>query len=134
MTFAHELQHFVQYAYLKPLWAANTLLINLQDAAFTVWWDFPIEIEARLNAKRIAEELFGRDSVREFLTQRINEKLTDSDAADWSFIRGLDTSCSYDLWKETSELVKRHRAHLERALEKRKKDRDFAGLDLDILS
>ena len=134
MTFAHELQHFVQYAYRKPIWAANTLLINLNSPDFRVWWDFPIEIEARFKAKRVAESLFGKDSVRDFVIQRIGERVTETDAADWKYIREIDTSRAYDVLKETSSLVKKHRVQLNALLEDRKGDGDFANLDLDTLS
>src|SRR6266704_1647318 len=67
MTFAHELQHFVQYGYQRKLWAANALLPRLPDYLIRAnrlkWFYIPIEREARLVAKRVAETLCGADKV-----------------------------------------------------------------------
>jgi hypothetical protein len=34
LTFAHELQHFLQYTNERPIWAVNRLLIGLRDSEF----------------------------------------------------------------------------------------------------
>jgi len=54
ITFAHELQHFLQYANERRLWAVNSLLVNLPNLPtedLKAIWDFPIEREARIVAK-----------------------------------------------------------------------------------
>ena len=47
ITFAHELQHFVQYMTARKLWALNTLIPHLPEYVFTSlalhWFDIPIE-------------------------------------------------------------------------------------------
>jgi|ERR1022692_3770351 hypothetical protein len=90
LTLAHELQHFFQYAYEKTLWAANQLLINLHADEFKVWWDFPIEIQARATSERVAEEFFGKEAVREHISGKIAAHITDNDAEDWKFVQALD--------------------------------------------
>ena len=50
MTFAHELQHFVQHGNMLTLWAANTLIPQLPKSVINAlglrWCDIPHECEA----------------------------------------------------------------------------------------
>lgn len=131
LTFAHELQHFLQYVQEKPLWALNILLINLRNEEFKVWWDFPVEIQARVTAKRVAEMLYGKKAVREFILCRIEAHITDIDAEDWKYVQGIDSSVDYSLAEETKSLVRRFREQLESELQRRGNDPDFVGLNVD---
>ena len=131
LTFAHELQHFIQYAHKKRLWALNTLLTNLGSDDFKVWWDFPIEVDARRTAKLVAEELHGSRPVMEYISCRISARVTDTDADDWRFVQSIDTSFPYDLAERTRPLVKKYKAQLAALLQERGVDPDFADVDLD---
>ena len=58
MTLAHELQHFLQYTNERHLWTANTLLMKLPSLPtddLKACSDFPVEREARITAKKVAE-------------------------------------------------------------------------------
>jgi hypothetical protein len=131
LTLAHELQHFLQYSQNRALWAANILLMNLRSEEFKVWWDFPIEIEARITAKRVAEELFGKEAVHDYIMSRIEARVTDNDAEDWRFVQHIDTGAPYDLFESTSPLVRGHREELDRLLAGKGVEQDFAAVDLD---
>lgn len=112
MTFAHELQHFVQYGFSPILWYENRRLWDRVPA-----YEIPTEWEARIVAKRIAKELCGPESVEqyiarkiEFAKHRLNSKPHDMDFLkawqneidDWKFIQQLDESISFDLAAETN--------------------------------
>jgi hypothetical protein len=141
MTFAHELQHFVQYAEQRRLWAANALVPNLSKDAIEAlglkWCDIPHEREARIVSKRTAESLFGPEVVRQFIDSKIAQRVTEEDAADWECIRELATSTSYNLAHETKLFFPRlrpYRSELECALGHfQSNDPDFAGIDLAAL-
>jgi hypothetical protein len=111
MTFAHELQHFVQYAFNRRLWAEGRLATNLPRALIEViglnWPDIPHEREARIVAKRIGVKLCGADTVSQYIDRRINCGTTVSDTEDWRFIKQLDPSISYDLSIETKRFFQR---------------------------
>jgi hypothetical protein len=130
LSFAHELQHFLQYVQEWPIWALNFLLIRLGSDEFKNYWDFPIEIQARVTSKRVAEELHGKAAVREFISGRIADHITDNDAEDWKYIQSVDTSIEYPLAAATKPLVQRYRAQLESARQRYGDQPGFAGLDV----
>ena len=144
LTFAHELQHFLQYTYAKPLWVINKLLMGLRNEEFKAWWDFPVEVEARITAKKVAVCLFGAEPVREYTQEKIKAHITDNDVKDWEFVQGIVTSLPYKLTEGTKPLVQRHRRQLEEFLQRCKDDaealrcsglqiEDLAGVDFDAL-
>jgi hypothetical protein len=141
MTFAHELQHFIQHESALRLWAANTLVPNLPrpiiKALGLTWCDLPVEREARIVSKRTAESLFGVDVVRLYIEEKVAEFVTPADAADWECIRDLGTSAPYDLEGETKLFfprLKNCRRELESVLQNlRSNDPDFHEVDLDAL-
>jgi hypothetical protein len=63
----------------------------------------------------------------------IDAGATDAEVADWSFIRGIDTSAQYDLRKETKPFVKRHKQALIQLQQNRgfKEDKDFSAVDFN---
>lgn len=130
LTFAHELQHFLQYTNAKPLWVMNMLLASLRHEEFKVWWDFPHEIEARTTAKKVAECLFGTEPVKEYIQERIKAHITCNDVDDWKFIQGIDLSIPYKLAEATKSLVQRHRRQLEEFLKRCKNNEAGALRDL----
>jgi|SRR5215469_15726031 len=142
MTFAHELQHFVQHgdARTRKLAAKNTLIQNLDkeliDALQLKWFDIPIEREARIVSKRIAEALFGAPRVRQFIATKISEAVDEDDAVDWRFIQGVVTTASYDLAGESHRIfqeLKPHRREFERLLAEAKDDPVFGDITLRSL-
>jgi hypothetical protein len=101
MTFAHELQHFIQHQRQPKLWAESTVATSLTREIVTAyglsWADIPIEYEARLVAKRVSEGLFGHDAVARYIDSQIAANVTTEDAADWKFVRSLEPGASYDM-------------------------------------
>ncbi len=63
MTFAHELQHFIQRSNGIHMWAANSSAAWLDKTTLAATGlrpcDIPHEREARIVSKRTAEQLFG---------------------------------------------------------------------------
>jgi hypothetical protein len=133
LCFAHELQHFIQYAQRRPLWALNVLLVELHNPDFHFWWDFPTEREARIVSKRLGLELFGKKAIDLYIKNQISAQVTDTDTRDWEFFSSIDLSTPYDLAIETMQLVESHRVELVRALEKFRGEAAFAGLGLERL-
>jgi hypothetical protein len=145
MTFAHELQHFVQYGFAPRLSAENTLayatLRNLEPADFEAFGlrscDIPHEREARIVAKRVAEARFGVELVRQYIDTKRAEFVTAQDATDWDCIRDLVASTPYDLAAETKLFfprLKGCRLELQRALRSlQARDPDFNEINLDAL-
>ena len=115
MTFAHELQHFVQYGFSRRFWAEGRLIPRLPREVFDIeglnWPDIPHEREARIVAKRVAVRLCGADAVRQYIDRRISENVTANDADDWRFNQQLDPSVPYDLSRETKRIFQRLRSY-----------------------
>lgn len=146
MTFAHELQHFVQHVENPGLWAENTLIsvvlrrvLNKSDIASLglIWSDIPMEREAMCVSKQCAQALFGRAEVTEYIDKEIKEAETCGDTADarnWRFMRDLDTSVPYDLEGQTVllfRLLRAHKSQLALVLHQLKGDPAFQAIDLD---
>jgi hypothetical protein len=136
MTLAHEMQHFLQYANERLLWTANTLLMELPSLPtddLKAWSDFPVEREARITAKQVAENLYGTPPVDQHIQNMIDAGTSDADVADWKFIRGIDPSIRYDLGKETKPFVKRHKQELLQLQQdtRFKEDKDFSAVDFN---
>jgi hypothetical protein len=144
MTFAHELQHFVQHGTALQLWAANRLLSRLPKiikALGLTGRDIPHEREATIVAKRAAVALLGAEEVSRYIAREIKQAVdavdTD-DAGRWEYIEGLDPSTQYDLASETRLFfprLKDYRQELERALEecREKEPAYYRDVDLDAL-
>jgi hypothetical protein len=118
LALAHELRHVVQYATQPKVCAANALLQRLPEPFnrdFTVWWDFPIEIDARIVAKGVAETSFGAEAVREYILARIESPVTEGDAKDWEFVLNINTAEPYDYIADTNRLVEKYRQPLIQA-------------------
>jgi hypothetical protein len=108
MTLAHELQHFIQHQGQPKLWAESTVATSLTREIVTAyglsWADIPIEYEARLVAKRVSELLFGYEAVAGYIDSQIAANVTTEDAADWKFVRSLESSASYDMESASAAL------------------------------
>jgi hypothetical protein len=140
MTFAHELQHFIQYGYDRQIWAENFLLPRLPreviDFTGLTWFDIPIEREARATALHIAQKLYGVERVRVYIDRRINTNVTARDVEDWRLIQQMDPLAPYNITEATKEVFRRvghYRPQLERVLRELNGDDDFKRIDLDAL-
>jgi hypothetical protein len=140
MTLAHELQHFIQYARYRQVWAYNTLVTQLHKNTIAAWkltvHDIPIEREARIVAKRVSEAILGPEATAAYIDSRISSGYNDRDIADWKWIKEIDTSPDneYDCTIETRRLfqgLRPIRAELEEALTRLRGNSDFANLNLD---
>ena len=110
MTLAHELQHSVQYIATPRSWAWNTVLMRcggLIGSEGLSWCDFPIEVEARLVAKRIHQNIFGREETERYILRRQECATTPRDVSDWKFIREIDSSMPYNCDSETRIIFQR---------------------------
>jgi hypothetical protein len=139
MTLAHELQHAIQHANVRKVWAVNGLVPNLGrkiiDALKLTWVDIPIEREARIVSKRAALYLFGEQRVNRYIDEKIAEHVTEADAADWQFVRKLTASSSVDLVAESKRLFNRlkgYKAEVEAALLEKKESNNPDFLDIDL--
>lgn len=131
ITFAHELQHFMQYAYKFKIWRANAYL---QDAAVPKLtnphpWDFPVEYEAQFVSKLVAESIIGREEVNRYAIDQISNC---DDPEKWKFFLGLDTSQSFDLLEETKHWVQKYKNDIIEKhpdMHRRSSDPDFTKDD-----
>jgi hypothetical protein len=139
MTFAHELQHFVQYGFSRTLLAEGRLIPRLPREVFDIekinWPDIPHEREARIVAKRVGVKLCGADAVKRYIDRKIDENLTASDVDDWHFSQQLDPSIPYDLSSETKRVFQRlrpYRQSLENVLREMRGDSTYGSDYKDI--
>jgi hypothetical protein len=99
---------------------------------FTVWWDFPIEIDARVIAKNVAETAFGPEAVRDYIRESIQSPITEDDAKDWEFLLSIETAETFDYSADTHRLVQKYRKPLIEAQQKRREASSiFAEIDFD---
>ncbi|MFZ1971640.1 MAG: hypothetical protein WAU89_02280 [Candidatus Acidiferrales bacterium] len=127
MTLAHELQHAVQHAKSWKIWALNSLVNELDRSIIRevklTWADVPIEVEARIISKRIAEQIFGHKRVTAYIDGRIVARVTEADVTDWIYVRSLDSTISVDLDSGSRLLFTRlrdWRSELQAALQRAK--------------
>jgi hypothetical protein len=99
LTLAHELQHFVQTANDEAMMRVND---EIKQFA-TAWSDIPIERDARIVAKRVAEEIYGDEDVKQYLEKRVKDHF--DDANDWQFVSSIDTSRPYDVSVESKSMA-----------------------------
>lgn len=113
ITFAHELQHFVQYGCSYKALVANTLLYGHLPKFDPVHglqaWDIPHEREAMIVSKRVAEATIGRDAVIGHASSQIAAA---SDAGYWQCFQSLSSASPFDLLAETKKLVEQYRRQL----------------------
>jgi hypothetical protein len=139
ISLAHELQHAIQHFKLRELWAVNGLVANDLSRATIEglrleWADIPIEVDARIVSKRVAECFFGELRVRQHIDKKTAEPATEGDRRDWQFIRTLMPSMTVDLAGETQRLldrVKDYRSELEASLQEKRQNPDYTDIDLD---
>jgi hypothetical protein len=131
ITFAHELQHFMQYGYNYKVWRAHPFL---QAAAIPKLvnpkaWNFPLEHEAILVSKRVSVEVMGKSTVDQYAEDRISNG---EDPEKWRFFLDLDPCEKYDLLEETRAWTEKYRSEIigsATAKYKRNGDPDFTSDD-----
>jgi hypothetical protein len=103
MTFAHELRHSYQFKCTPHLWCENE---SLKGFRILKPYRIPTERDARVVAKRVAEEVCGADAVSEYIRQKIfdaqQKKVTD-ELRDWRWIEECDSTKPYCLQSETEK-------------------------------
>lgn len=137
MTLAHEMTHFQQYGFFRPIWAANHLVTQLERSTIATlgltWSDIPTEREARIVAKRTAEEFWGEAATRAYIERKLKQPVNQRDAKDWAFVQSVDTCAEYDIVGETLRLYQRlepYRQELTDRLFEVLDDPTFADLSL----
>lgn len=116
VTYAHELQHIVQYGFPKLVKANSTLreaLTTFEPMPTEI--DLPAEADANIVSKRVAEVICGVDAVREFGEERVRFMLKAGDREQvvrWNFFLDTPSSTAYDFEKETLKLVEKYRGRV----------------------
>jgi hypothetical protein len=96
-TFAHEIQHFIQWGYSPEKWKKC-----LPGFPETRRWDIATERDALIASKRVAIKVIAPDTVAEYAQTKI-EKGTDEEY--WSLFKSVSPTERYDWVKETERLV-----------------------------
>ncbi len=113
ITFAHELQHFVQYGQAQKVFAANVLLYHHMRAfdptSELEAWDIPHERDAMTVSKRVADAVIGPEAVSVYARSQIDAEI---DPHYWEYFQGLSSSLQIDLLRETRPLVEKYRPKL----------------------
>jgi hypothetical protein len=107
MTFAHELQHSYQFKCTPHLWCDNERLKNHRTLKL---YEIPAERDARVVAKRVAEELCTVDVVSEYINQKILEAQQNDaidELRDWRWIERWDSTKHYCLRTETEKALRK---------------------------
>ncbi len=119
IVFAHELQHFVQSARSKNVARANILLFqNLarwNPSTNLRPWGLPQNREAMIVAKKVAEAVCGKASVKQFVEAQIvdGQKTNNFSKIElWKWASTISPSTSYDFRKETDILVQQYKQQL----------------------
>jgi hypothetical protein len=88
ITFAHELQHYIQHGFRNKAWRDSQEFRHFLEfsgqGAFP--WEFPHEREAQVVSRKIAEDLCGKDEVRRYGEQQIE---LNRDAKKWEVFLGF---------------------------------------------
>jgi hypothetical protein len=114
LTYAHELQHFIQHGHTPALSTANSALYqNLkQFEPNAISISIPHEREANIVSKRIAEIIFGTHTVAGYAEEQVQfmEQVGDAEQkARWIFFRDVPSSTVCDLLQETIPFVEKYR-------------------------
>jgi hypothetical protein len=125
LTFAHELQHFMQYGYTKKVWAVNSMLYNhirrFDPVTPRTTIDIPHEREANIISKRIAEQICGVKNIKRFAEEQVKQfaalasqgdEVAANEKVRWEFFRDVPSSIKFDLLAETISLVEKFKPQL----------------------
>jgi hypothetical protein len=117
ITYAHELQHFMQHGHTPRLWSVNSALYHtlgkFEPRATAI--DIPIERQANIVSKRIAEQVCGTEAVRNFAEEQIRFMEQENEPAQkvrWEFFRDVPSSEPYDLLTATLPFVQKYKGQI----------------------
>lgn len=118
VTYAHELQHSVQESRFPKLMPVNRVLRRrLKDfVPLPTEIDIPIEVDANINSKRVAEIVCGKEAVRNFAAEQIKymkEVGALAQVVRWEFFLNTPSSTPYDFVDATLELVKKYDGRMD---------------------
>ena len=119
ITFAHELQHFMQHGNSRKVWLANRHLqcIYRRCQQRVPPWHFPHEYEALLVSKQlaVAEDVLSPGEARDYAEQEREREQVErvGDLRKWEFFRDLSVQEEFDLLERTRIEVKKCRDYLE---------------------
>jgi hypothetical protein len=121
ITFAHELQHFMQYGFSRKVWQANH---DLQQIIEGFPWYFPDERDALTVSRSKIEEICGKDRVRGYAEQQIGLK---RHPEKWGFFLGSETEKPFDFLQATILLVNEYKEALKNKfpVSERRPDPDY---------
>lgn len=114
IAFAHEMQHFIQYGYMRKVARANTFIYKiLHDGPPTPIkaWDIPNERGAMMVSKQVAEKMLGAEVVKAYAKAQI---MTGNDREKWKTFLSVSDSAPFDLLAETKPWVEKYRPQLEK--------------------
>ncbi len=118
ITYAHELQHFMQHGFAPKLAFVNFKLYEnlklFEPSAMTT--DIPHEREANIVSKRVAEAVCGREAVKAFAEEQVlfmERAGEEEQKARYMFFRDVPSSSDYDLLQETLRLVEKYRERID---------------------
>jgi len=116
VTFAHELQHFVQRCDMPRVLEANAFLCSvLPELDSTVLqyatWYIPAERDAMTRSKEVAEALFGIQTVQEKASLLASGHFN---SEEWRYFLELSSSTTCNVLHETDALVKKYSGGLAR--------------------
>jgi hypothetical protein len=122
VTYAHEMQHIVQHDRFPKLAEANWVLYDnlatFEPGATEV--DIPVEVDANIVSKHVAEKLCGVESVRKFAEQQVRlmrDQGTVAAAAAqevrWEYFLNTPSATAYDFVDATVKLVKRYEGRMD---------------------
>jgi hypothetical protein len=111
ITFAHELQHFMQYGHHNQEWQLQRCIqqVAAPRLIHPRPWHFPGEHEAQLISKRVAEQLLGTEEVRRYADARI---ASGDDIEKWQFFLGLNPIDDFDFRQQTAQWVAKYKDEL----------------------
>ncbi len=120
-TVIHELQHVLQYIYLKNLYLKSFVLCNYFSIRKFDINDLPIEYDALKKAKLINYRIFSKDKVDSFLDKKI-EISKEDEKIYWKKIKNIDIDKDYNLENEMQIVWDKHEKDIK---EKIKTDNDL---------
>ncbi len=126
ITFAHGLQHFMQYGNSWKIWRANTFIYNIlrEDPATHVKpWDIPYEKDTAQSVETSGDSVLSQAVVKVHAGEQI---AAGKDPEKWQFFQNLSYSNPFDLLAETEVWVERYKGELSKI---KQKDVDFSRPD-----
>jgi hypothetical protein len=112
ITFAHELQHFMQYGHHYQSWKSQHCIqqVAAPKLLHPRPWNFPGEYEAQLVSKRIAESVLGSEEVTRYTNARIADG---GDIEKWHFFFQLNGAEEFDFCGRTADWIARYKDEIE---------------------